>query len=408
MASTSFPKAEIKIVLLENIHSSAVKSFETDGFKIQTFPKALSESELIEKAADAHVLGIRSKTQITENYLKEAKRLLAVGCFCIGTNQVKVDAAMRHGVPVFNAPFSNTRSVAELILSEIVALARKLGDQNRFVHEGKWQKSATGCYEVRGKTLGIVGYGHIGSQVGVLAESFGMNVLFFDIVTKMPIGNCQSVSSLDELLKSSDFITFHVPETEQTKNMISTPQLAKMKKGSYLLNASRGTVIDLKALKAALSSGQLAGAALDVFPEEPEGNDSVFKHELQNQANVILTPHIGGSTEEAQLNIGLEVSQSLKKFINNGNTSGSVNFPSVDLPLQNQAHRILNVHKNVPGVLRDINSIVSEVGANIQAQYLSTNADIGYLIMDVDRALSDQVKKRMSELETSIKTRILY
>jgi len=408
MAATSFPKAEIKIVLLENIHSSAVKSFETDGFKLFSYPKALSEAELIEKAGDAHVLGIRSKTQVTEKYLQEAKRLLAVGCFCIGTNQVKTKEAMRQGVPVFNAPFSNTRSVAELILAEIVALARKLGDQNRFVHEGKWQKSASGCHEVRGKTLGIVGYGHIGSQVGVLAESFGMNVIFFDIVTKMPIGNCEAVGSLDEVLGRSDFITFHVPETEQTKNMMTGLQLSKMKKGSYLLNASRGTVVDLKALKSHLSSGHLAGAALDVFPEEPEGNDSIFKHELQNQANVILTPHIGGSTEEAQLNIGLEVSQSLKKFINNGNTSGSVNFPSVDLPLQNQAHRILNVHKNVPGVLRDINSIVSEVGANIQAQYLSTNSDIGYLIMDVDRALSDQVKKRMSELSASIKTRILY
>ncbi len=408
MGELSYPKNAIKIVLLENIHASAVESFKSEGFVVETYPKALSEKELIEKASDAHVLGIRSKTQISDTYLKEAKRLLALGCFCIGTNQVDTKAAGLSGVPVFNAPFSNTRSVAELIMAEVVMLARKLGDQNRGVHEGKWTKSAAGCFEIRGKTLGIIGYGHIGSQVGVLAESFGMDVFYFDIVTKMPIGNCSAVDSLDELLKRSDFVTLHVPETEQTKNMISAAQLKKMKKGSYLLNASRGTVVDLEALKESLKSGHLSGAAIDVFPEEPEGNDSGFKHSLQNQANVILTPHIGGSTEEAQFNIGLEVSNSLKKFINNGNSSGAVNFPSVDLPQQKESHRILNVHKNVPGVLRDINSIVSEIGANISAQYLATNNDIGYLIMDVDRILSEQVKKRIAQLETSIKTRILY
>jgi D-3-phosphoglycerate dehydrogenase len=408
MAEHSFPKSEIKVALLENIHQTAVKAFEDEGFQVQKFPKALSEAELIERLSDVHLLGIRSKTQVSEKYLASAKRLLSVGCFCIGTNQVDVAAAMKMGVPVFNAPFSNTRSVAELIMAEIVMLSRKLGDQTRAMHQGRWIKSASGCYEIRGKVLGIVGYGHIGSQVGVLAESFGMQVLFYDIVTKMPMGNCRAVSSLEQLLEQSDFVSFHVPETDLTRNMMGEAQFLRMKKGSYLLNASRGTVVDLHALHQHLGSGRVAGAALDVFPEEPEGSDTSFKHELQNLGNVILTPHIGGSTEEAQYNIGIEVSTALKKFLNNGNSSGAVNFPIVDLPHQKETHRIFNVHKNVPGVLRDINSIVSEVGANIQAQYLSTNAEIGYLIMDVDRILSEQVKKRIQQLEANIKTRILY
>lgn len=398
----------MKIVLLEKIHSSAEQLFRSEGFQLKTFPRALSEPELIKECSDAHILGIRSKTQVTEKFLSEAKRLLSVGCFCIGTNQVNTTAAMKMGVPVFNAPFSNTRSVAEMILAEIVFLARKLGDQNILMHQGQWKKSAAGCYEIRGKTLGIVGYGHIGSQVGVLAESFGMEVLFYDIVTKMPIGNCKAVPSLEALLKESDFVTLHVPETELTRGMIGKSELKRMKKGAYLLNASRGQVVDLKALDQSLEEGLLAGAAIDVFPEEPEGNEDRFEHPLQKRNNVILTPHIGGSTEEAQLNIGIEVATSLIKFINQGSSSGAVNFPIVDLPAQRQAHRILNVHRNVPGVLRDINSIVSDIGANIQSQYLATNAEIGYLIMDVDRELSDQVKKRIGQLETNIRTRILF
>jgi D-3-phosphoglycerate dehydrogenase len=405
---TSFPKSQIKILLLENIHPIAHQMLKDEGFSVEGAKHAFTEEELISKAANVHVLGIRSKTQITKKYLAQAKRLMNIGAFCIGTNQIDLQAAKVHGVAAFNAPFSNTRSVAELVLAEIVMLSRQIGDRSMLLHLGKWDKSASGCYEIRGKTLGIIGYGHIGSQVSVLAESFGMKVIYYDIITKMPIGNSRQVAKLEELLKNSDFITLHVPETPQTKDMISSKELKAMKKGGYLINASRGTVVDIPALKAALTSKQVAGAAIDVFPEEPESNDQKFKSELQNIPNVILTPHIGGSTEEAQANIGVEVATSISKFINNGSTTGSVNFPQVDLPVLSGSHRILNIHKNVPGVLRDINSIVSDLGANIQGQYLSTDPDIGYLIMDVNKQLSDQVKEKIAVLKTSIRTRILY
>lgn len=407
-AKTSFPKSEIKILLLEGVHSSGQKILEAEGFHVETHTKAFSESELIDRAADAHIVGIRSKTKITAAYLEKAPRLLGIGCFCIGTNQVDLNTAMKRGVPVFNAPFSNTRSVAEMIIAEIIMLARRLGDQTRHLHSGSWKKSAKGCYEVRGKTLGIVGYGNIGSQVSVLAESLGMKVIFYDVVTKMPLGNSRAATSLEGLLKESDFVSFHVPETEHTKNMIGEKQLKAMKPGSFLLNASRGTVIQIGALAEALRSGKLAGAAIDVYPEEPEANEAEFKSELQNLPNVILTAHVGGSTEEAQYNIGIEVAQFLLQYINRGTTARSVNFPQLDIPSLPETHRILNIHRNVPGVLRDINSIVSGLGANIQAQALSTNSEIGYLVMDVDQQLSDQVKQKISELSTSIKTRILY
>jgi D-3-phosphoglycerate dehydrogenase len=408
MAATSFPKSEIKILLLENIHPVAKRELEAEGFHVETASGALPESELVERARDAHVIGIRSKTQITPRVLDEARRLLAVGAFCIGTNQIALEHANKVGVPAFNAPFSNTRSVAELILAEIVMLSRHLGDRVREVHAGTWKKVATGSHEVRGKTIGIVGYGHIGSQVGVLAESFGMRVVFFDIASRLPMGNNRSVAKLDELLAISDFVTLHVPETPQTKNMIGPEEVARMKKGACLLNASRGTVVVIDALAAALRSGQVGGAAVDVYPTEPEGNSDGFQTPLRGLPNVILTPHIGGSTEEAQEAIGREVSAALIKFVNQGTTAGAVNFPQVELAVTRGAHRILNIHRNVPGVLRDINKIVSDLNANIRAQLLSTDSEIGYLIIDLDRDVSKDVKKAVAELPTSIKTRILF
>ncbi|MFL5445914.1 MAG: phosphoglycerate dehydrogenase [Myxococcales bacterium] len=405
---TSFPKSEIQVLLLENIHETAQELFRGEGFRLETVSHALKEDELVERIRDVHILGIRSKTHVTRRALENARRLLTLGCFCIGTNQVDLKAANHVGVPVFNAPFSNTRSVAELIISEIVALARKLADRSREMHEGKWRKIATGSMEVRGKTLGIVGYGHIGSQVGVLAESMGMRVSFFDIGSKLPLGNIRTCPSLEALLRGSDFVTLHVPGTPKTREMIGPNEIGMMKKGSYLLNASRGNVVVLPALAEALKSGHLAGAAIDVFPEEPESNSDDFLTPLRGLPNVILTPHVAGSTMEAQAAIGREVATVLTKFVNVGATTGAVNFPQVDLAPVEGAHRILNVHKNVPGVLRDINRIVSEKNANIQAQILSTDPDIGYLIMDLDHDLSNDVRKAIAALPTNIKTRILY
>jgi D-3-phosphoglycerate dehydrogenase len=333
---------------------------------------------------------------------------LGVGCFCIGTNQVELEAANRRGVPVFNAPFSNTRSVAELMIGEIIALARQLGERSREVHAGVWKKVATGSREVRGKVLGIVGYGHIGRQLGVLAEALGIRVLFHDHVSKLPMGNNRSVSTLDELLETSDFVSLHVPATPQTKNLIGARELAKMKKGSHLLNASRGTVVDIAALAAAIESGHLAGAAIDVFPVEPESNDDPFASKLQGLSNVLLTPHIGGSTAEAQEAIGREVAVALTKFVNSGATTGAVNFPEVELAQVAGTHRVLNVHRNVPGVLRDINRIVSDLKANIHSQILSTDANIGYLIMDLDEDVSGDVHDAIGALSTNLRTRILY
>ncbi len=408
MAATSFPKSEIKFLLLENIHPVAKQALEEEGFHVEMVKGALPEAELVERVRDAHVVGIRSKTQITPRVLDEARRLLAVGAFCIGTNQIALKHANNRGVPVFNAPFSNTRSVAELILAEIVMLSRHLGDRVREVHSGTWKKVASGSHEVRGKTIGIVGYGHIGSQVGVLAEAFGMRVVFYDIVAKLPMGNNRSLPKLEDVLAQSDFVTLHVPETPQTKNMIGPEELARMKPGACLLNASRGTVVVIDALAASIKSGHVGGAAVDVYPSEPESNSDGFETPLRGLGNVILTPHIGGSTEEAQEAIGKEVSAALIKFVNQGATTGAVNFPQVELPVIRGAHRILNIHRNVPGVLRDINKIVSDVNANIRAQLLSTDPDIGYLIMDLDQDVSQQVKKGVAELPTSIKTRILF
>jgi D-3-phosphoglycerate dehydrogenase len=408
MTTTSFPKGEIKILLLENIHAVAAEAFRAEGFQVEQVKGALPEAELMQRIKDVHVLGIRSKTQVTERVLDEGRRLLSIGAFCIGTNQIRNTYANNRGVPAFNAPFSNTRSVAELILAEVVMLSRHLGDRSREVHEGRWTKSAAGAHEVRGKTIGIVGYGHIGSQVGVLAEAFGMRVVFFDVLAKLPMGNNRSFSKLEDVLAEADFVTLHVPETPQTKNMIGAAELARMKPGACLLNASRGTVVEIGALAAAIKSGHIGGCAVDVYPDEPETNSDGFASELRNLRNTILTPHIGGSTEEAQEAIGREVSAALIKYINSGATTGAVNFPHIEVPMAKGAHRILNVHKNVPGVLRDINKIVSDNNANIRAQVLATDADIGYLVMDLDQDVSSEVKKGIAALETSIKTRILF
>jgi len=405
---TSFPKDRIKVLLLENVHATAHEIFHEEGYKVEALTHSLPAEELAHKIADVHILGIRSKTQLRAPALAGARRLLTVGCFCIGTNQVDLDAANGRGVPVFNAPFSNTRSVAEIIIAEIITLARQLGDRSREVHEGKWRKVSLGSYEVRGKVLGIVGYGHIGRQLGVLAEAMGMRVLFYDHAAKLPMGNNTAVTSLAELMAKSDFVSLHVPETPQTRNMIGAAELAAMRRGGYLLNASRGSVVVLDALADALRAGHLAGAAVDVYPEEPEGQSDAFRSVLQGLPNVILTPHIGGSTSEAQAAIGREVATALTKFVNVGATTGAVNFPNVELPAVRGAHRVLNAHRNVPGVLRDINTIVSERNANIQSQVLATDPNIGYLIMDMDKDVSDDVSKAIAQLPTNIRTRILY
>jgi D-3-phosphoglycerate dehydrogenase len=408
MTETSFPKSRIRVLLLENVHASAREAVRDEGFHLETLPGALGEDELAERIREVHVLGIRSKTRVTERALGEARRLLAVGAFCIGTSQVALAAAAGRGIPVFNAPFSNTRSVAELVIAEVIALARRLADRSREMHEGRWRKSAPSCFEVRGKTLGIVGYGHIGTQVGVLAEALGMQVLFHDIAPKLPMGNNRPAESLDTLLAQADFVTLHVPETPLTRGLVGEGELGRMKPGAYLLNLSRGSVVDLAALARALSSGRLAGAAADVFPAEPDGNTDAFATELRGLPNVILTPHVGGSTEEAQDAIGREVASALVKFVNTGATTGAVNFPHVEPPPLRDRHRLLNVHRNVPGVLSDINRIVAEARANIESQVLATTPAVGYLVMDLNREVSQEVRQRMSALETSIRTRVLY
>jgi D-3-phosphoglycerate dehydrogenase len=407
-AETSFPKSKIRVLLLENVHSSAHELVRQEGFQLETCPGALKVDELVGRIRDVHVLGIRSKTQVTARALSEARRLLTLGAFCIGTNQIALDAAAERGVPVFNAPFSNTRSVAELVIAEVIALARRLADRSREMHEGRWRKSAPSCYEVRGKTLGIVGYGHIGTQVGVLAEALGMQVLFHDIAPRLPMGNNRPADSLAAVLGHADFVTLHVPETPLTRGLIGARELALMKPGAYLLNLSRGSVVDVGALASALRSGRLAGAAADVFPSEPDGNTDEFVTELRGVPNVILTPHVGGLTEEAQEAIGREVMGALVKFVNTGATTGSVNFPHVEPPPLRGRHRLLNVHRNVPGVLSNINRIVSDAQANIESQILATNPTIGYLIMDINREVSQEVRLRMSGLETNIRTRVLY
>lgn len=401
-----------RILLLENIHRDAKANLEGEGFEVELLKKALSEDDLVRALRGITAIGIRSKTQITPRVLEAASDLRAIGAFCIGTNQIALAEANRRGVPAFNAPFSNTRSVAEMMIGQIVMLARRFADRSAEMHRGVWTKSAEGSREIRGKTLGIVGYGHIGRQVGVLAESMGMQVLFYDIAARLPMGNNRAAGSLEELLGNADFVTLHVPETAQTKEMIGEKQIAQMKPGAYLINASRGTVVVIPALAAAIRNGHLAGAAIDVFPVEPAGNDGTFVSELQGLPNVILTPHIGGSTAEAQVAIGHEVSNALIKFLKAGTTDGAVNFPQADLPRREGVHRFTHVHRNVPGVLRDVNRIVSEAEANVLGQVLATDPEIGYLIMDVaedsKRRVGQELCERMGELPTTIHARLLY
>lgn len=400
-------QTRINVLLLENVHPSATQALEECGFNIQNRPSALTESELKDIIPGVQLLGIRSKTRVGGEVLRHARELMAVGCFCIGTDQVALHEANRLGIPVFNAPFSSTRSVAELTIGEIIALSRQLADRSMEVHTGQWRKVAKGCHEARGRTVGIVGYGHIGSQVGVLAESLGLRVIFFDISTRLPMGNNRRCASLKELLEHADFVTLHVPDTPLTRGMIGAEELRSMKPGGYLINTSRGSVVDVNALTDALSSGHLAGAAVDVYPEEPESNTDEFLSPLRGLRNVILTPHVGGSTEEAQEAIGREVAASLSAFALAGSTAGSVNFPIVELPQTAGTHRILNVHRNLPGVLRAITSVVSGLDANIHSQVLATDPHIGVMLMDLDQDVSEPVKIGIEALPTSIRTRIL-
>ncbi|HPF58556.1 MAG TPA: phosphoglycerate dehydrogenase [Candidatus Competibacteraceae bacterium] len=412
MNQTSLDKNRIKILLLEGLHTSAVEAFQADGYtNIDYRLKSLPEPQLLEAVSDAYFIGIRSATSLTARVFEHAPRLIGVGCFCIGTNQVDLDAAQERGIPVFNAPFSNTRSVAELVLAEIVLLLRGIPQRNAAAHRGGWVKTATGSHEARGKCLGIVGYGHIGTQVGLLAEALGMRVVFYDIETKLALGNAQPLLSLEALLEMADVVTLHVPETPQTCRMIGAGQLARMKPGARLINAARGTVVDIDALAAALASEQLAGAAIDVFPVEPKANEDEFVSPLRVFDNVLLTPHVGGSTEEAQQNIGLEVAGKLLKYSNNGSTLSAVNFPEVSLPEHPGKHRLLHIHRNQPGVLSQINAIFSEQQINIAGQYLQTNARIGYVVIDIDghgRAETQQLRKRLEEVAGTLRTRILY
>ncbi|WP_415909096.1 phosphoglycerate dehydrogenase [Oleiharenicola sp. Vm1] len=411
MQKHSFDKRRIKVLLLEGIHQNAVDVLNASGYSsVKTLPKSLTGDALKAALKDVHFLGIRSRTEMTDEMLEAAPKLAAIGCFCIGTNQVDLKSAAQRGIPVFNAPYSNTRSVAELVIGEAIMLLRGIPDKNALVHRGGWSKSAEGSVEVRGKTLGVVGYGHIGTQVSILAEHMGMRVIFYDIEGKLPLGNAKAVSKLNQLLAESDVVSLHVPETPATKNMIGRAQLAHMKKGAHLINAARGTVVDIDALAEALEKKQLGGAAIDVFPVEPKGNDEEFVSPLRKFDNVILTPHIGGSTVEAQANIGTEVAEKLVRYSDNGSSVTAVNFPEVTLPEHagTGKSRLLHVHQNVPGVLAHVNEKFSKRGVNISAQYLQTNEHIGYLVMDVDAAASEVAIDELLKVPGTIRARLLY
>lgn len=406
---TSYPKEKINILFLENISDKAIQLFKKNGYtNIKKISGALSEEELIEAIKDVHLVGIRSKTHITEKVLNAATKLQAIGCFCIGVNQVNLKAATQKGIVVFNAPYSNTRSVAELVIGSSIMLIRKIIDKNIAAHNGIWQKEAKGCFELRGKTLGIIGYGNIGSQVSVLAENLGMKILFYDIETKLPLGNAVACKDIKELISNSDIVTLHVPETPLTKNMIHKNNLKLFKKGSFLINYARGEVVDLDALAKALKEQHLSGAAVDVYPIEPEKNGDNFTSPLQGLSNVILTPHIGGSTEEAQQNIGEDVSNKLYQYLELGITYGSYTIPVLSLPPLETAHRILHIHKNVPGVLSAINTTLSKHNINIVGQYLKTNDEIGYVVLDIDKKLSNKALELLKNIKETIKVRMLY
>ncbi|KZN58989.1 phosphoglycerate dehydrogenase [Pseudoalteromonas luteoviolacea] len=409
MSKVSLSKDKIRILLLEGVHQSAVETLKRNGYSnIEYLKTSLPENELIERIRQVHFIGIRSRTHLSENVLNAAEKLVAIGCFCIGTNQVDLDSAKRKGIAVFNAPFSNTRSVAELVLGEILLLFRGIPKRNAMAHRGEWFKSAIGSYEARGKTLGIIGYGHIGTQLGIMAENIGMKVEFYDIEDKLTLGNAQQVQNLTQLLQRADVISLHVPETPQTKNLIGMAEIEVMKQGAILINASRGTVVDIDALAEALQHEKLAGAAIDVFPVEPKSNDEEFISPLREFDNVILTPHVGGSTQEAQENIGIEVAGKLAKYSDNGSTVTAVNFPEVSLPELSNRSRLLHVHENRPGVLTQINQAFAQHGINIAAQYLQTDDCIGYVVIDVDSDHSEVALKELSAVEGTIRARILH
>jgi D-3-phosphoglycerate dehydrogenase len=407
--TTSYPRSKIKILLLENISDAAVAELEASGYvTIERLSGAMSEADLIKAVAGVHLLGIRSKTQITKNVIAAADKLVAIGCFCIGVNQVDLQAATEKGVAVFNAPDSNTRSVAELVIGLCVMLIRKIADKNSAAHNGTWMKEASGSFELRGKTLGIIGYGNIGSQVSNMAEALGMHVLYYDVSTKLPHGNARQIRDLRELLRKSHIVTLHVPSDVTTRGLINADTLRSMRKGAILINHSRGDIVDLDALRKRIEKGFIAGAAIDVFPFEPEKNGDPFETVLQGLPNVILTPHISGSTEEAQANIGLDVTSKLINYLEQGGTHGSHTVPPVDLPAHENAHRILHIHKNIPGVLGEINSKLSKRGINIVGQYLKTNEDIGYVILDVDTRISQEAFEILKKIKGTIKTRMVY
>ncbi|MBN8884662.1 MAG: phosphoglycerate dehydrogenase [Rudaea sp.] len=411
MTKTSFPKQDIKVLLLEGVSQTALDTFKAAGYtNIEFHKKSISTEELKKSIANAHIVGIRSRTNLSADVFAQAKKLIAVGCFCIGTNQVDTDTAETLGVPVFNAPYSNTRSVAELVLAEAILLARGIPQKNAECHRGGWSKSALGSVEVRGKTLGVVGYGHIGTQIGVLAESLGMQVIYHDIEAKLTLGNARAAHGLDDLLARADVVTLHVPETAATKWMIGAKELAKMKPGALLINAARGTVVDIDALAAALKSGHIGGAAIDVFPVEPKGNDDEFVSPLRGMDNVILTPHIGGSTLEAQDNIGIEVAAKLVRYSDNGSTLSAVNFPEVSLPEHPKSQRLLHIHRNTPGILSRINEIFSREDINIDAQYLQTDAKLGYVVIDIGATAetADKLRDALAAIPGTLRVRVLY
>ena len=409
MQKTSLDKAKIKFLLLEGIHPSAQEVLRGSGYtQVETLPGALEGEELRRKIADVHFLGIRSRTQLTADVFAHAHKLVAVGCFCIGTNQVDLDAARERGIAVFNAPYSNTRSVAELVLGEAILLLRGVPAKNAAAHRGGWLKTAENAYEIRGKTLGIVGYGSIGTQLSVLAEALGMHVIFHDVVNKLPLGNARQAPSLEALLAQADIVSLHVPELPSTQWMIGAAQIAAMKRGAILINASRGTVVEIEPLAAALKDGQLLGAAIDVFPVEPKSNKDEFISPLRGLDNVILTPHIGGSTMEAQANIGLEVAEKLVKYSDNGTSITSVNFPEVALPAHPGRHRILHVHRNVPGVLSAINQVFADNQINISSQYLQTNEKVGYVVIDLDAQSSELAQEKLAHIPGTIRCRVLF
>ncbi|HFG1910444.1 TPA: phosphoglycerate dehydrogenase [Vibrio cholerae] len=409
MAKVSLEKDRIKILLLEGLHTSSVEVLQAAGYSnIEYHKGSLEEAELIEAIKDVHFVGIRSRSNLTEKVINAAEKLVAIGCFCIGTNQVDLNAAAKRGIPVFNAPFSNTRSVAELVLGEILLLLRGIPEKNALAHRGIWKKSADNSYEARGKRLGIIGYGHIGTQLGIIAENLGMHVYFYDIESKLSLGNATQVHTLSELLNKCDVISLHVPETAGTKNMMGAEEFARMKPGAIFINAARGTVVDIPALCNALESGHIAGAAIDVFPEEPASNKEPFESPLMKFDNVILTPHVGGSTQEAQENIGIEVAGKLAKYSDNGSTLSSVNFPEVSLPEHRSCSRLLHIHANRPGILTQINTIFAEEGINIAAQYLQTTAEIGYVVIDVETARSEEALTKLKAIDGTIRARILH